>query len=94
MAKIEQHPFAGIPFVMLDDLPLDIHTFGDHLGQKAAGILFFQPVKQRCAADAAVLYSFPHAVGKIMGGKSVDGKGIDEHQARLPKGAHQIFALG
>ena len=96
MAEIQDHAFAGVVLVVLDDDPLDVHTFIEHpleIGVIGRETALRERIEQAPAADAAVFDDLAHAVGKIARRQRPERVGVDKHQPRLMERPHQIFAL-
>ena len=63
VAEVEHHPFPGVKFIVLHEFPLAVHAGkqnGFHLRRQIGGVP--KRIKQRAAADAAILDDLSHAV--------------------------------
>ena len=92
--KVENGAFAGVAFIALHDLPLNVYTGVNHFCKVIAAVLSGKAVKQRFVADAAVFNDFPHAVRKESGGQSGKCLRVNQHQRGLVERTYQIFTLG
>ncbi len=96
VAEVQDHPDAGVPFILLHHLPLDIAAGIEHglnvLHDRRPGGVGAEKIEERPVPDAAVLDDLGHAVGKGLVIQCTEARGVHENQPGLPEGASQVLA--